>query len=405
MSPTTMDWSPQQDDALKAVDAWLKNKDGPQLFRLFGYAGTGKTTLARHLAASVAGDVHFAAYTGKAAHVLRSMGCVNATTIHKLIYLPRPKSEEHLVKLKESLIQAKLEGRLDIAARIEGEIRAENMNLRKPAFVWNEESVVRYADLVVIDECSMVDEEMAQDLMSFGTKILVLGDPAQLPPIRGGGFFTECKPDKMLTEIHRQAKDNPIIHLATQVRQGVTLQIGDYGESKVTRNIDASEAMGVDQIIVGMNKTRHVINKRIRELNGYDREGHEYWPNIGERLVCLRNDKETGLMNGMIVTTTQPSEELGSRLKLFVRDSEETEGEMDVIAHKEFFIGAGEDMPYHERREALEFDYGYALTCHKSQGSQWGNILLFDEWFKEDTRKRWLYTAITRAQKRITIKR
>ena len=86
-----MQFSPQQDDALKAAAAWLKaarRGKARQVFRLFGYAGTGKTTLAQHLAEGVDGDVLFAAFTGKAAQVLRSRGAEGARTIHSLIYRP-----------------------------------------------------------------------------------------------------------------------------------------------------------------------------------------------------------------------------------------------------------------------------------------------------------------------------
>ena len=98
-------------------------------------------------------------------------------------------------------------------------MEAERKRLAQPAFTLNQFSPVKDAGLVVIDECSMVDDRMGQDLLSFGTKVLVLGDPAQLPPVRGSGFFTDTEtPDVMLTEIHRQAKDNPIIAMATKVR-------------------------------------------------------------------------------------------------------------------------------------------------------------------------------------------
>ena len=80
-----VEWSPQQEQALSAVSAWLKDKDGPQVFRLFGWAGTGKSTLARHLAQGVK-SVKYAAFTGKAALVMRKRGCKGASTIHSLIY-------------------------------------------------------------------------------------------------------------------------------------------------------------------------------------------------------------------------------------------------------------------------------------------------------------------------------
>ncbi|MEO8669294.1 MAG: AAA family ATPase, partial [Bauldia sp.] len=168
-------WSPKQDDALRAVSSWLKS-GGTQVFRLFGYAGTGKTTLARHIAEDAGGDVCFAAFTGKAAHVMRRKGCTGAGTIHSLIYRMRGEDEDG------------------------------------PTFVLNDDSAAGKAALIVIDECSMVDADIGRDLLSFGAPVLVLGDPAQLPPIAGGGFFTESEPDSMLTEVHRQAADDPIIH-------------------------------------------------------------------------------------------------------------------------------------------------------------------------------------------------
>src|SRR5262245_52552535 len=187
LSHGPMQLSPQQDDALKAVSRWLK-AGRPQMFRLFGYAGTGKTTLARHFASHVDGQVQFAAFTGKAAQVLRSKGAVNARTIHSLIY--RPRGEEA------------------VADEVTGKTSMS------PMFSLNRQSPVARARLIIVDECSMVDEELGRDLMSFGTPILVLGDPGQLPPISGGGYFTDYEPDFLLTEIHRQARDNPIIRLA-----------------------------------------------------------------------------------------------------------------------------------------------------------------------------------------------
>src|SRR4029079_4632639 len=192
LSHGPMQLSPQQDDALKAVARWLK-AGKPQIFRLFGYAGTGKTPVPRHFASHVDGQVQFAAFTGKAAQVLRSKGATNARTIHSLIY--RPKGEES--------VSDEVTGKTSIS----------------PTFSLNRQSPIARAKLVVIDECSMVDEQLGRDLQSFGTPILVLGDPAQLPPISGGGFFTDHEPDILLTEIHRQARDNPLLRAALAQRQ------------------------------------------------------------------------------------------------------------------------------------------------------------------------------------------
>src|SRR3954470_1062620 len=178
-----MAWSPQQQHALGAVAQWLR-QGSPQVFSLFGYAGTGKTTLAKHIAEDVEGEVAFGAFTGKAASVLRAKGCPEASTIHSMIYRTRESDEGG------------------------------------PLFALNRSGLAAKADLIIIDECSMVDEELGRDLLSFGKPVLVLGDPAQLPPVKGGGFFTAELPDAMLTEVHRQARDNPIIRLSMAVREG-----------------------------------------------------------------------------------------------------------------------------------------------------------------------------------------
>src|SRR6185369_9220287 len=213
-------FTPHQDAALQAVAAWLKAKPGqggtPQTFRLFGYAGTGKTTLARHLAEAVDGKVLFAAFTGKAALVMRSKGCERASTIHSLIYKTRESGEE------------------------------------VPSFDLWDDAPASKAALIVIDECSMVDAELGRDLMSFGVPLLVLGDPAQLPPIQGGGYFTESEPDAMLTEVHRQAEDNPIVRLSMDVREGRPLERGDYGTVQVVAKseLDPERVLASEQVLV-----------------------------------------------------------------------------------------------------------------------------------------------------------
>lgn len=361
-----MTWSPQQDAALKAVADWLRRGDRP-VFRLFGYAGTGKTTLARHVAEGVDGEVSFGAYTGKAALVLRNKGCADASTIHSLIYRSREGDENG------------------------------------PQFVINRQSQAAKSDLIVIDECSMVDEELGRDLLSFGKPVLVLGDPAQLPPVKGGGFFTEAEPDVMLTEVHRQAKDNPIVHLSMKVREGGRLETGTYGESRIIRRreIDAATVMAADQVLVGLNKTRRLYNTRLRELNGY----RDPMPAAGEKLVCLRNDKTKGLLNG----GTWSIQALRGIRNDFIRmdvvpDDDVRRKSVEVAVHKAFFEGTEDEVPFPLRRESDEFTYGYALTVHKAQGSQWDDLVLFDESYAfREHRSRWLYTGLTRAADKVTV--
>ncbi len=364
-------FSPEQDAALKAVADWLKAKPGqgntPLIFRLFGYAGTGKTTLARHLAEGVDGKVLFAAFTGKAAQVMRNKGCQGASTIHSLIYKP-----------PESMTE-------------------------QPSFELWDDAPASKAKLIVIDECSMVDAELGRDLKSFGVPLLVLGDPAQLPPIQGGGFFTEAQPDAMLTEVHRQARDNPIVRLSMDIRAGNRLVPGQYGESQVvTRDaLDPQRVIGADQVLVGRNATRRAYNARLRQRRGFD----DPLPVAGDKLVCLRNNRRKGLLNGglwLIKERPRPRRQI---LRMHLT-SDEGIGDrvVKVSVRPECFNGTIEQLEWPLRKKYDEFDFGYVLTVHKAQGSQWDDVVLFDESFAfPDSRERWLYTGVTRAAKRLTV--
>ena len=375
-----MKFSPQQDDALKAVAAWLKS-GGRQVFRLFGYAGTGKTTLARHFAEGVDGDVQFAAFTGKAAQVLRSRGAANARTIHSLIYRPRG----------EETVADESTGKTSVA----------------PTFSLNRQSPVAKAKLVIIDECSMVDEELGRDLESFRTPILVLGDPGQLPPISGGGYFTEHEPDILLTEIHRQARDNPIVRLALDVRQGREFMKGDYGTAQVIGReaVDQDVVLGADQVLVGINRTRRRYNQRLRALKGFT----SVTPQAGDKLVCLRNDPAKGLLNGSlwkVISAARETSRPGINLLVTPEEDDPDRGIAKIKVLRAAFETPEAEIAWALRKRHDDFDYGYALTVHKAQGSQWSNVVLFDESFAfRDMRQRWLYTAITRASERLTIVR
>ena len=361
-------FTPHQDAALSAASNWLKGARGrSSIFRLFGYAGTGKTTLVKHIAEGVDGKVLFAAFTGKAACVMRSKGCYSASTIHSLIYKARESGEE------------------------------------TPSFeLWNDAPASK-AKLIIIDECSMVDAELARDLMSFGVPLLVLGDPAQLPPIHGGGFFTDAKPDAMLTEVHRQAQDDPIVRLSMEIRAGNPLTQGQYGETQVVRRdaLDPKRVLDADQVLVGRNVTRRAYNARLRERRGFA----DALPMTGDKLVCLRNNRRKGLFNGglwmvkespkarrqIIRMRLKPDEDLGERL-------------IKVSVRPECFTGTIEEFDWPQRKAYDEFDFGYVLTVHKAQGSQWDDVVLFDESDAfPDNRDRWLYTGVTRAAKRLTI--
>ena len=369
-----MSWSPQQDRAIADVEDWLKDKKGKQVFRLFGYAGTGKTTLAKELAKSVKGTVLYATFTGKASLVLRKKGCDDASTIHSLIY------------------KVEVDQRTGIAD-----------------FKLNRDSDLASAKLLIIDEVSMVPEDLARDLMSFGKKILVLGDPAQLPPVKGEGFFINAAPDVMLTEVHRQAQDNPIIRMSMDIREGNRLRRGEYGGSLVISREDVDQdrmrdlVLNADQLLCGMNRTRTAFNRRIRQLKGLAGDPTDWHPAVGDRLICLRNNRTKHLFNGGLWTVDEVQDKMG-RLDMVVTSLDEKRDPTKIEVFEEFFNGTEQTLDWRERKDSDEFTFGWAITCHKSQGSQWDNVIIFDESraFRE-AQANWLYTAVTRAAEKVTV--
>ena len=413
-----MEWGAQQDKALSQVSAWLKNPGDKQVFKLFGYAGTGKTTLAKHFAEGIS-RVAFGAYTGKAALVLRQKGCMNAATLHSMIYLPSPKSEAEIAEMREQLFTLKLslqepEGLMltdeEVAANqrvkfLQTQIEEENERLQQPRFTLNHNSDVKSCDLIIVDEVTMVDQKMGEDLCSFGVPILVLGDPGQLPPVGGNGYFTKGGCDILLTEVHRQAKENPILRLATQVRNKQQLTLGKYGDSEVISMAELKERTNqvqeLDMVLCGRNKTRRTTNQRLRELRGID----TLYPVAGEQLVCLKNSAQEGLLNGGL-WTVQSVEDHSDDLRRYMTVSSNDEpvtADVDALS----MIFRGEDtnkVDYFTIASAHWFDFGNCLTVHKSQGSQWERGLVMDE--SECFRgfePNHLYTALTRFSEEVLI--
>lgn len=379
-----MKFSPQQLVGLDEVAQWHQQcmyeiRAGLPLskpiYRLFGYAGTGKTTLAKHLAAQIDGETVYCSLTGKAALVMSNNGCHGARTIHSIMY-----------KVKQD----------------------RNGGVK---FIWNDESPMAKASLIIADEVSMVGQKEGEDMLRYNTPILALGDPAQLPPVQnreGAGFFTEQEPDVMLTEIHRQAAENPIIRLATDVREGRQLEYGQYGNSLICGpgDISSEDVLAADQILVGTNAKRHAYNRRIREL----KLCKGFLPEPDDRVICLKNNAKTGIFNGglfRVVRVDERDAKMRSidRMKMEVQSLDfETDSTINVECRMECWTGGIEQVEWRDKRGSDEFDYGYAMTVHKAQGSQWDNVMLFDDSrvFKENWRKH-LYTALTRAAERITV--
>jgi exodeoxyribonuclease-5 len=372
-------WSEQQIKALAAVERWLKKGDRP-FFYLAGYAGTGKTTLASEIAERRGGEVVFGALTGKAAAVMAAKGCVGAATIDSLIY------------------RAQIKASCTRRPRCESPPCRERCRWAREWFSGrslNADSAVADASLVIVDEVSMVGSEMGRDLLSFGTPLLVLGDKAQLPSIGDGGFFTEREPDFQLTEVHRQALGSPVIELATLVRKQLPLRYGNFGDSSVMDGISIKEMLSFDQVICGTHRTRHSLNKKMRRALGFDGAA----PERGEKVLCLRNHRLKGLRNGTLWTVVETAGCDDGFIEMVVEN--EAGLSVEVVAPEAGFTsydGAGSDLP------GQPFAFGYAITCHKAQGSQWDSVLVIDESgvFREH-RHRWLYTAITRAVDRVVV--
>lgn len=395
--------SDMQHEAVSKIVKWYKtplpmgafkstsNSTAPssQVFYLAGYAGTGKSTLVAFAMDAIGiseSEVCFATYTGKAAMVLSDKTGVDVSTIHSLCY--------ELV-----------DDRLD-----------EKTNQVHMTWKLRGNSPVKTAKLVVLDEVSMVNKDMMTDLLKFGCKVLVLGDPFQLPPVEGDAYFHEgYEADFFLTEIHRQALENPIIWLSQHVRNGNSIDFGEYGSTVMKMRYDqAPEELWrqADQIIVGTNKTRRTLNNWFRGVLGHDKINSSF-PVEGDRLICLRNRWDIGLVNGMMLRATSNARISTNRESFKLSFESETTAKEQLrfsdmgCSSAEILGGIKLAMPYWEQKKLVNLDYGYAITCHKSQGSQYDDVLFVDEgfgrWLDDNTYYRHLYTAITRASEHLII--
>ncbi|HEY7824533.1 MAG TPA: AAA family ATPase [Acidimicrobiia bacterium] len=399
-----MEWSPDQETALTRISEWLKRGGSPR-FSLGGYAGTGKTTLAKHIAENHGGDVKFGAFTGKAASVLRSKGCPGATTIHKLIYQPKGSVGETEIEELQNLIQTEALKR----SPDEEKLRVWRRDLeRKTAdssaiFERKIDCEIQEASLVIIDESSMVDRRMGNDLESYGIPILYLGDPGQLPPVRGKAHLGPNDYDYVLEEIHRQAKDSPIIWLANEVRHDRGVRFGDYGDGlvKILRKSewDWDTITGADQVITGTNQSRYRITRGMRSHIGFT----QVFPLPNDKLICRKNDHEKLLLNGVTCRSLTEGRKKGNIIYLDV----EYDGRREThICDPGYFQEHYGERTHFPKGDGIQhFDYGYCITGHKSQGSQWRHVVVADDRMRandREQRRKWLYTVFTRAEEQLT---
>lgn len=326
--------------------------------------------------------------------VLRQKGCSNAMTIHQAIYKPSSAVDERLQALIEAMVEATDEDR---KAELRQQVMKRRSEINTVGFRCNPSEAAVKAKIIVVDEHGMISQKILDDLIDCTTaKILLLGDPAQLPPVKAEKI--NLRPDFMLTDIHRQAAENPLLRIANEIRSGQPLRMcsiqNEHGSIVVSDKIPAEDWLHVDQIIVGRNLTRQRINTRMRYLVNNKEAGLP--PAAGDKVVLLRNDHTIGVFNGMIGNIVNVSRidyeptffadlhcEDGSQLKKLEFSS----------------LGFGEmNMSEAVDRDYVLADYGYALTCHKAQGSEWDRIGVVVEAGAFDM-KPWIYTAITRAKK------
>lgn len=390
--------SRDQETALTRIRQWLSSSE--QFFILEGPAGSGKTELARLIAEMR--ETMFCSLTGKAANVLRNRG-VSASTVHRSLYKPKEKSRIKVQAMTEQLIALELQydktptqqlrAQCD---KLRSELRHERKRTASPSWSVPEDAPVKTAQLLVIDEYSMLDDKIVNDLRTHAKKVLFLGDPYQLPPVHG-----KCplagKPDYVLTEIHRQAWDNPILAALTRIREGKSLPSSKSNEhgtwellSKEQTSWDGHYSI-CDQLIVARNKTRARFNERYRKMYGYTDT-----VNVGERVIFLRNDHELEVFNGSTARVKHVVDSGDALIELYV--SLDDGREQLVDSWSGVFKGNDiQDCP----RMTQAADYGYAITCHKAQGSEYDHVVVWNEGAPSDQR-RWMYTAASRAKQRCT---
>lgn len=335
------------------------SKEPFRVFIISGYAGCGKTTLARKIPEQLnIVNYKMLAPTGKAATVLG-----NAQTIHSYLY--NAKKDERT-----------------------GELH-----------FYRKDPSQFYEMLLIVDEISMVNKELMQDLRSLNIPIIGLGDPAQLPPVNGTNDIL-LKPDIFLTKVYRN--DGGLLELATDIRNGKKLK-REYDSVQFRRNSIMRDLhlLSDDSIIIcRYNKTRNELNAKIREKVKQFKEPIE----VGDKLIVLNNSRTTGLMNGSIVQVLN-IDYVNLDYDFAIIDIENDIGAIQRIkVNLNVILGTPSKLRQSRYDDSiLSVDYAYAITCHKSQGSEFKEVFVIVEGEQYDDFQQWYYTAVTRARSKLYI--
>ena len=364
-----------------------------------GYAGSGKSTLVTFIIAALGldpSDVAYCAFTGKAANVLKQKGCSNPTTAHKLLYRSKPLPNGNYVHEPRDVLEAPYK-------------------------------------LIVVDEVSMLPKDMWELLLKHRVPILACGDPGQLPPIdksQDNGVLEH--PHIFLDEIMRQAQESEIIRLSMHVREGLPLSSFNAAGAQVRivsrEEVSPGMLKWPDQIICAMNKTRNEINQAIRSFDGRGAD-----PEIGDKIIGLTNHWHffscggEPLTNGSIGTITRlqscnclvpPYIYPNKKITILDTDILSDDGEVyNQIPIDYLALTTGQktltgEQEYKMRKAKnilipppFDFAYAYAITCWKSQGSEWEKVLLYEENFPFDKEEhiKFLYTGITRSSEKLIV--
>ena len=410
---TQITLSEDQEIAFSKMASWLgtgeiadPKQKSPKLLSLAGYAGVGKTYLISLLTKEFNSAIRFAfcALSGKAASILlnklKAQGLTfeddthYCGTIHRLIYKPIENDDGEVI-------------------------------------FWAKKESLDY-DVIILDEASMISEDIFRDLSSYGVDILAVGDHGQLPPIEGK-FSLMQDPIIRLEKIHRQAAENPIINLSMEVREHGRIPRG-YKDNDHVRIVKKSDYIDLLQstyknnkspedlletaVICYKNATRSSLNTMIRNIIFGTKSPI---PLSDDLVICLRNAvnyRKNPLYNGFrgyfVGSVEDYDEDFWEGKINFPSEGFQT-NEHNILkyqfGYQKTFSSFSELEAFgmevrHWSEVGLLFDYGYAMTCHKMQGSQANNVIVFNERpapVSEDNYRRWIYTAVSRSSDKLTV--
>lgn len=353
-----MDLTPEQNHVLDEVLKFHK-----PIQKISGYAGTGKSFLVSVMKEKLP-NFSVCTYTGKAVDVLRKKGISDACTIHSLIYKPLIDPNTNQIALDEN---------------------------GSPIFILNPSIE---CSGVIIDEASMIGKDIYEDLCSFNIPLIFTGDGGQLEPIGDSNINLMANPDYTLETIHRNAGE--IAYFAEFIRNGYRPAAFATRSSGKVQFIGKYEAENyfteVDQIICAYNKTRVKVNRIVREILGYN----ENWPVENDRIMCLKNNKEKGLFNGMQGGITKMyGKKPKNKIEFYANNTNfEVRFDPKQFNAEKYEIG-------HDKNGPIPFDYAYCITCHRSQGSEYNKVMVLEQKCQAWSHIRWAYTAASRAKESV----